>query len=198
MSTFHFVSQKVSKYQTLCIRPSRYTAWAPSLWTHTFEELVYGDNALDYGDPWSLTFSYKQTDKLSKKENKRGWKVFFHCAYGNFQCASCRRIWPSVRVVLLFRYRLRGGKGAVTMRPFGQACQRCQDDNFHLPGFYKEEVKEALLRLFSEIRKNCYGEEGESEEGDSGATRRRSKPHEKTLCEACCFGLCCQDDQNDK
>lgn len=25
MSTFHFVSQKVSKYQTLCIRPSRYT-----------------------------------------------------------------------------------------------------------------------------------------------------------------------------
>ncbi|XP_025758124.1 receptor-transporting protein 4 isoform X3 [Oreochromis niloticus] len=167
MSTFHFVSQKVSKYQTLCIRPSRYTAWAPSLWAHTFEKLVYGDNALDYGDPWSLTFSYKQTDKLSKKENKRGWKVFFHCAYGNFQCASCRRIWPSVRVVLLFRYRLRG------------------------------EVKEALLRLFSEIRKNCYGEEGESEEGDSGATRRRSKPHEKTLCEACCFGLCCQD-QNDK
>ncbi|XP_065326961.1 receptor-transporting protein 3-like [Pelmatolapia mariae] len=198
MSTFHFVSQKVSKYQTLCIRPSRYTAWAPSLWTHTFEELVYGDNALDYGDPWSLTFSYKQTDKLSKKENKRGWKVFFHCAYGNFQCASCRRIWPSVRVVLLFRYRLRGGKGAVTMRPFGQACRRCQDDNFHLPGFYKEEAKEALLRLFSEIRKNCYGVEDENEEGDSGATRRRSKPHEKTLCEACCFGLCCQDDQNEK
>ncbi|XP_013765083.1 receptor-transporting protein 4-like isoform X3 [Pundamilia nyererei] len=168
MSTFHFVSQKVSKYQTLCIRPSRYTAWAPSLWTHTFEELFCGDNALDYGEPWSLTFSYKQTDKLSKKENRRGWKVFSHCAYGNFQCASCRRIWPSVRVVLLFRYRLRG------------------------------EAKEALLRLFSEIRKNCYGEEDKNEEGDSGATRRRSKPHEKTLCEACCFGLCCQDDKNDK
>uniref|UniRef100_A0A3Q0RVG9 3CxxC-type domain-containing protein n=1 Tax=Amphilophus citrinellus TaxID=61819 RepID=A0A3Q0RVG9_AMPCI len=166
---------------------------------HTFKELVYGDSGLGCGDPWALSFSYKQTDKLSKKDSKRGLKVFFHCAYANFQCASCRRTWPSVRVVLLFRYRLRGGKGTVIMRPFGQACRRCQDDNFHLPGFYKEEVKQALLRLFTEIRKNCYGEEDDSGESSGlGTTKVRSKPHERTLCEACHMGFCSQDDQDDK
>ncbi|XP_047461338.1 receptor-transporting protein 4 [Mugil cephalus] len=171
------------------------TEWIPSLWLDTFEELLYEDNELDYGDPWSLNFSYSQTDTLTHKERKRAWKIYSHCAYGKFRCASCHKTWPSARVVVLFRYRLYNGQGTVIMRPFGQACKRCQDDVFYLPGFAKKEVEHALLRLIAKIGKNCYGEEEDNEDGSSAcSTKVFTKPHEKSLCEACRMGICCQDE----
>nr|APQ41789.1 receptor-transporting protein 3 [Lates calcarifer] len=178
---------------------SRSTDWVPALWLETFDELLCDDNELDYGDQWTLNFNYSQSDKVTKEERKKGWKVYCHCAYGNFQCASCSKTWPSARVVVLFRYRLqRGrGRGTVIMRPFGQTCRRCQDDMFELPGFFKKEVEEALLRLISKIRKNCYGEyDDDDDDGGSSAcsTKVWTKPHEKTLCEACRMGICCQDE----
>ncbi|XP_019119825.1 receptor-transporting protein 3 [Larimichthys crocea] len=176
---------------------SRSTEWLPSLWIDTFDELLNDDNELDYGDQWSLNFNYTQTDQVTKEERKRGWKVYCHCAYGNFQCGSCDKTWPSARVIVLFRYRLRGDRGTVIMRPFGQACRRCQDDEFDLPGFSKKEVEEALLRLIRKIRKNCYGDEDDEDDGsDSSAcsTKVYTKPHEATLCQACIMGICCQDD----
>ncbi|XP_017277963.1 receptor-transporting protein 3 [Kryptolebias marmoratus] len=173
---------------------SRPTDWIPSLWLDTFDELLYDDNELDYGDEWTLNFNYRQTDTVTHDERKRGWKVYSHCAYGNFQCATCRKTWPSARVVVLFRYRLRKGRGTVLMRPFGQTCRRCQEDEFDLPGFTKKEVEHALLRLFSKIKKNCYHEE-EEDHSSTCSTKVRTKPHEKTLCEACVLGICCTDDE---
>lgn len=58
--------------------------WVPSLWKDLFEEMVYDDNELDYGDQWSLNFSYSQTDQVTKEERKRGWKIYAHCAYGQY------------------------------------------------------------------------------------------------------------------
>ncbi|KAM7373174.1 hypothetical protein PAMP_008050 [Pampus punctatissimus] len=178
---------------------SRSTDWIPALWIDTFEELLYDDNELDYGDQWSLSFNYRQTDTITREEKRRGWKVYSHCAYGHFKCESCHKTWPSARVVVLFRYRLRSdagqGRGTVIIRPFGQACRRCQDDEFDLPGFTKKEVQHALLRLFGKIRKNCYGEDDDDNDGSSAcSTKVWTKPHEKDLCEACCMGICCQDD----
>ncbi|XP_067469173.1 receptor-transporting protein 3-like [Thunnus thynnus] len=176
---------------------SRPTDWIPSMWMDTFEELLDDDNELDYGDQWSLNFSYSQTASITKEERKRGWKVYSHCAYGNFHCATCRKTWPSARVVVLFRYRLRSeaGRGTVIMRPFGQACRRCKEDVFELPGFSQEVVENTLLRLFGKIRKNCYGEDDDDDDGSStSSTNVWTKPHEKTLCEACRMGICCQDD----
>ncbi|KAF7669334.1 hypothetical protein LDENG_00196510 [Lucifuga dentata] len=171
------------------------TDWLPSLWLDTFEEMLDDDNELDYGDQWILNFNYRQTDTLNQEERRRGWKVYSHCAFGKFKCGSCFRTWPSARVVVLFRYRLRSeaGRGTVIMRPFGQACRRCQDE-YYLPGFSQKEVKEALLRLFAKIRKNCYGEEDEEEDRSVGSNKVRTKPHEKSLCEACTMGICCQDE----
>lgn len=169
------------------------TDWVPGLWLDQFEEL--NEDELDYGDQWTLNFNYSQTDEVTKEERKRGWKIYCHCAYGKFQCGSCGKTWPSARVVVLFRYRLRGERGTVIMRPFGQACRRCQDDEFDLPGFSEREVEGALLRLFSKIRKNCYGDE--DDDGDASSTcstKVWSKPHEASLCEACIMGICCQDD----
>uniref|UniRef100_A0A667WTP9 3CxxC-type domain-containing protein n=1 Tax=Myripristis murdjan TaxID=586833 RepID=A0A667WTP9_9TELE len=159
------------------------TEWVPSLWIYQFEQMV--DEQLDYGDQWGLNFNYSQTNEVTNEENKRGWKV--HCI---FLCHSCRRTWPSARVVVLFRYRLRGNqhRGTVIMRPFRQACRECQNKEFILPGFSEDEVKQALLKLFAKIRKNCYG----VEDGDcSGSTENvYTKPHEENLCEACSEGIC--------
>lgn len=58
--------------------------WAPSLWLETFDELLYEDNELDYGDQWTLNFNYSQTDTVTKEERKKGWKVYCHCAYGKY------------------------------------------------------------------------------------------------------------------
>ncbi|XP_044026733.1 receptor-transporting protein 3-like [Siniperca chuatsi] len=175
---------------------SNSTDWVPSLWVDTFDELLNDDNELDYGDQWTLNFSYSQTDKVTKEERKRGWKVYSHCAYGNFKCESCNKTWSSARVVVLFRYRLRSDRGTVIMRPFGQACRQCQDDEFYLPGFYKKEVEEAFLRLIRRIRKNCYGDEDDDDDNSASSARftKKTKPHEASLCQACIMGICCQDD----
>lgn len=124
--------------------------------------------------------------------------ILFCCLYFRFKCGSCDKTWPSARVVVLFRYRLRSeaGRGTVIIRPFGQACRSCQDDTFYLPGFVKKEVEHALLRLFGKIRKNCYGEDSDDDDNGSSACSAKvwTKPHEKTLCEACIKGICCQDE----
>ncbi|XP_042363113.1 receptor-transporting protein 3-like [Plectropomus leopardus] len=171
------------------------TDWIPSLWVETFEELQDDDNELDYGDEWTLNFNYTLTDKLTTEQRRRGWRVFCYHAHGHFKCTSCKKIWPSAQVTVLFHYRLRGGRGTVIMRPFGQACRSCQNNTFYLPGFYKEEVEKALLRLCAKIRKNCYRDEDVDDDGGSVSPKVWTKPHEKTLCEACRMGICCQDDE---
>ncbi|XP_029976962.1 receptor-transporting protein 3-like [Salarias fasciatus] len=170
---------------------SRSRDWNPSLWSETFEDLVDDGGELDYGDSWTLNFNYSQTEQVSKEERKKGWKVCTHYTIGNFRCANCRRTWPSGRVNVLFRYRLRGRRGNVIMRPFGQACRRCHDV-FLLPGFSKEIMKAALRKLCSKIRKNCYNED----EGDTprDMVKKWTKPHETDLCEACEAGICTQRD----
>ncbi|KAM4630175.1 receptor-transporting protein 3-like [Polymixia lowei] len=170
--------------------------WVPSLWQENFEEMLDDDQELDYGDLWKLSFNYSQTEEVTKEERKRGWRVYSHCAYGKFRCDTCTKTWSSARVVLLFRYRLRSDRGTVIMRPFGQACRRCKDDVFYLPGFSQEVVEQALLKLFAKIRKNCYGEEEDDEDDDASSScsdKVRTKPHEKSLCEACIQGICCQE-----
>ncbi|XP_029023523.1 receptor-transporting protein 4-like [Betta splendens] len=170
------------------------TDWNPSLWLDVFDELVYDDNQLDNEDSWTLNFNYNQDDTVTKQERKRGWKVYCHCGFGKFRCGSCSRTWGSARVVLLFRYRLRQGRGTVIMRPFGQTCLQCRDDEYDLPGFAKKDVEKALFRLFAKIRKNCYGEEDDNEDGSVCSTKVWTKPHEAALCEACSHGICCQDE----
>ncbi|XP_029299834.1 receptor-transporting protein 3-like [Cottoperca gobio] len=173
---------------------SRPTEWVPSSWTTVFDDLLSDDNELDYEDEWNFNFSYIQTEEITKEQKKRGWKIYSHCANGNFQCTSCCKTWSSARVVVLFRYRLRGARGSVIMRPFGQVCRSCTNNQFSRPGFSEQEVERALLRLFAKIRKNCYGEDDDSAASGSPTPQYRTKPHEKSLCEACLQGICCQDD----
>lgn len=82
------------------------------------------------------------------------------------------------------------------MRPFGQSCLRCQD-TFESPGFSEDVVTEVLRKLFSKIRKNCYGDDdGDGDWDPSDNSRRRgTKPHEASLCEACKDGICTQNEE---
>ncbi|XP_041867345.1 receptor-transporting protein 3-like [Melanotaenia boesemani] len=167
--------------------------WVPTLWLDLFEKLLNDDKGLDNGDKWTLNFNYSQTDKVTKEEKKREWRVCSYHAHGRFKCRSCNKTWPSARVGLLFRYRLRGHRGIVMMRPFGQACRDCDDNKFYLPGFEMENVEHALLKLFKKIREKCYGEKADKFKPKS--TKVLTKPHETELCEACLMGFCCQADK---
>ncbi|KAF7211589.1 receptor-transporting protein 3 isoform X1 [Nothobranchius furzeri] len=165
--------------------------WAPSLWRDTFVELL--DDELAHGDDWFLNFNYTLTDKISQEEKKRGLKVFQSHTHGKFQCQRCRRFWSSAHVSVLFHYRLRKKRGIVVMRPFGQACLDCKG-RFTLPFFSKEDVEKVLLKLFSKIRKNCYGEHDEDDEPPPSERVVFTKPHVSELCEACQQGTCSQRD----
>ncbi|KAF6737914.1 Receptor-transporting protein 3 [Oryzias melastigma] len=140
---------------SLC-NEDRLTNWLPSLWVETFEDLL--DEQLDYEDDWSFQFNYSLTKELTAREKGRGWKISCQCSKAQFKCGSCGNSWFSARVTLLFHYRLRRGRGTVIMRPFGQSCRNCQDDNFYLPGFVPKTVEDILIKVFSKIRKNCYME----------------------------------------
>ncbi|XP_029370190.1 receptor-transporting protein 4-like [Echeneis naucrates] len=174
------------------------TEWVPSLWLDIFDELLNDDNELDYGDQWTLNFNYNQTNDLTPEQRRRGWKISSCCTLGSFRCSSCSRTWSSARVTLVFHYRLRGERGTVIMRPFGQICRVCQSNNFELPGFKSETAKQNLLRLFSKIRKNCYGDDDDDGGTSPSCTQRWTKPHEKSLCEACQLGICCQEEEEDE
>ncbi|KAJ8334341.1 hypothetical protein SKAU_G00399800 [Synaphobranchus kaupii] len=169
------------------------TEWTPTLWSDTFDEML--EEELDYNDSWGFHFNYSLQENLSKEERKRGCKIYCHSAYGRFRCGTCSKTWPSFRVIVLFRYRLRSGtaRGTVIMRPFGQACRRCNGD-FELPGFSTEEVERVLLKLIGKIKKNCYGEEEEDDGNSSSSEKVWTKPHERSLCEACSQGICCVED----
>lgn len=121
-----------------------------------------------------------------------------HLIPPRFLCDTCSKTWRSAKVVVLFRYRLRSdaGRGTVIMRPFGQACRSCRNDEYYRPGFSQDAVEGALVRVFAKIRKNCYGEEDDEEDDGQPADsdKVRTKPHEKSLCEACKMGICCQDE----
>ncbi|CAL8238697.1 unnamed protein product [Lota lota] len=171
------------------------TDWTPSLWQNSFESLL--DQELDYGDEWTLAFSYKQTDQVTDEERKRGCKVSNYCAFGNFRCRSCSNTWSSAKVTVLFRYRLRqtAERGTVIVRPFGQSCRSCQDDVFYMAGFSEDEVDNTLLQLFRKIRKNCYREtQDRSDHATDCTIVKKTKPHRRELCEACQQGICCLDD----
>ncbi|CAL8289379.1 unnamed protein product [Gadus morhua 'NCC'] len=175
---------------------SRPTDWNPSLWKDCFEELL--DQELDHGDEWTLGFNYRQTDEVSMEDRKRGWKVGKQCAYGGFRCGRCSNTWWSAKVTLVFRYRLRktAEKGTVIMRPFGQSCRSCHDDQdvFYMAGFSDDVVDRTLLQLFKKIRKNCYGEEQDGSDVPVCDIVRKTKPHKKELCEACQQGICCLEE----
>jgi len=95
----------------------------------------------------------------------------------------------------------------VILRPFKQACRSCPEEEvgddlaFYLPGFTEDEVDDALQWVLGKIRKNCYGEREESCDADDDDDEDRvvkTKPHEKSLCEACRQGICCLGEQEDE
>ncbi|XP_061112356.1 receptor-transporting protein 4-like isoform X1 [Conger conger] len=167
--------------------------WTPTLWSDTFNRMLHEE--LDYNDTWGFKFNYSLQNNLSNEERRRGWKIYCNYAYGKFRCGTCSKTWPSARITLLFHYRLRSGaaRGTVIMRPFGQACRRC-NGAFLLPGFSTAEVEKVLLKLIGKIKKNCYGEEEEDNSYCCSSEKVWTKPHESSLCEACRQGICCEED----
>lgn len=174
--------------------------------THTHTQLTSLLSELSYvasvTHPWVISLFWIVFRFIlyqgSNNDSNMTLSSYSHLPPPSFFCSSCDRSWSSARVTVLFRYRLRGSRGTVLMRPFGQACRIC-DTNFILPGFSEAEVRGSLLRLFHKIRKNCYGDvdDDDVDDGDSQRNTRHTKPHEAALCEACSQGICTQKENDD-
>lgn len=94
----------------------------------------------------------------------------------------------------MFHYCLGKTKtGSVLLRPFGQICRQCNYDCFINPTFKEESVKAILENLILKIRKNCYREKIDRDIQDIKLPIRKTKPHERDLCEACMDGVCNKD-----
>lgn len=100
-SSVYFIDCKITYLTFVYI--STHEDWVPSLWLDTFEELLYDDNELDYGDQWSLNFNYRQTDTVTKEEKKRAWKVYCHCAYGKYVLFYILKIYNFMYCNTLFQ-----------------------------------------------------------------------------------------------
>ncbi|GLD58565.1 receptor-transporting protein 3-like protein [Lates japonicus] len=106
---------------------------------------------LDYGTQWTLNFNYSQTDKSHQEERKKGWKI------------TRLQAWP---------WREDSDHAAPLVRP----ARRCQATCLNSWFSKKEVEQQALLRLISKIRKNCYGQQ-QQHTGEIGQSPLRSQQH---------------------
>ncbi|XP_067851243.1 receptor-transporting protein 3-like [Heptranchias perlo] len=146
---------------------------------------------LEYEATWTLNLNYNLNLDLNEEQKKAGWKIYKTSTFGRFDCSNCPNSWSSAHVVILFHYRLRvkPSRGSVLLRPFRQQCRNC----WRIPSMLKPQVKPTQMqqvfeRLISKILKNCYMQPVEADERN--LLHRKTKPHERTLCEACSLGMC--------
>ncbi|XP_069829481.1 receptor-transporting protein 3-like [Dendropsophus ebraccatus] len=163
-----------------------------NIWIDTFHILQKKDLEERYRKRWNLQFNYSLADNLTEEQRKAGWKISQTTRFACFTCSNCSHFWNSGRVTLIFHYRLGKSKtGTVLFYPFRQMCRQCDYDRFINPRFKEESVKITLENLILKIRKNCYGEKMDSDSQHiKNPIIRRTKPHERDLCEACMKGVC--------
>ncbi|XP_078062634.1 receptor-transporting protein 3-like [Mustelus asterias] len=150
---------------------------------------------LEHGDKWTLNFNYKLCPDLDPEQREAGWKIYTTSSFGRFDC-RCSNSWSSAHVVLLFHYRLRKNRGLVLLRLFRQGCRKCWNPPEQKPQVPRTKIENVFDRLIPKILKNCYGEKIDNVPRIQ--QHRKTKPHEKSLCEACALGICCnQEDVGD-
>ncbi|KAE8603646.1 hypothetical protein XENTR_v10014403 [Xenopus tropicalis] len=148
-------------------------------WKKMFSEMFDGKRR----EMWTI-------DICSEKPNQRGWKSFTQQdAFGKFHCHNCLHSWKSIHAVIEFYINLNGWQGRVMMKPFGQKCQNCNDNQYVKPEMPNSVIRNILRNLINTIRDKCYGEYVSewypANDGQSG-----HGPHIKKLCEACHLGIC--------
>ncbi|KAK2835416.1 hypothetical protein Q5P01_015900 [Channa striata] len=136
-------------------------------------------------DSWRLEFD----NNIEANHLSFGWQQYIKNTSARFQCTSCRRTWPSNRVMVVFHMNLMNGQGVVKVRPFRQNCKRCTSPPMETPSITSENIAILLDVLIEKIRIKCYHE-------DLGQNNKHftsfevKSPHEPSHCEACLKGIC--------
>ncbi|XP_015250250.1 receptor-transporting protein 3-like [Cyprinodon tularosa] len=155
-------------------------------WTRIFDDQIAILSGK--GDTWNLVFD----ESIEPNNPDYGWTKYFRKTTARFSCTSCRRTWPSNRVMVIFHMRLMGGQGTVKVRPARQECKRCTSAAMVKPLVEPENIRILMENLVQKVRRNCYHE-------DIGEPNRRSNsldvksPHEPKHCEGCRLGICTRD-----
>ncbi|XP_076007530.1 receptor-transporting protein 3-like [Genypterus blacodes] len=156
-------------------------------WTSVFQQKA---SELREGDTWSLEFD----DSIEPHKPDHGWQQYIRSAAARFGCSSCRRTWPSNRVMVVFHMRLASGVGVVKVRRFRQNCKRCSNAPMEEPDISPENVCTLLENLVKKIRIKCYNE-APKEPPRQFTNYDVKSPHEPTHCEGCIKGICNRDEQ---
>ncbi|XP_063746813.1 receptor-transporting protein 3-like [Eleginops maclovinus] len=142
---------------------------------------------LPEGDSWRLQFD----ETIVPKSPNFGWEQYIRNTSARFQCTSCRRGWPSNRVMVVFDMRLTNGEGVVKVRAFRQNCKICSEAPMERPTITPENIEILMENLVKKIRIKCYHEDlGEGHRPFQSLEVK--SPHEPAHCEACMAGFCTQ------
>ncbi|XP_015250253.1 PREDICTED: receptor-transporting protein 3-like [Cyprinodon variegatus] len=155
-------------------------------WTRIFDEemaILSGK-----GDTWNLVFD----ESIEPNNPDYGWTKYFRKTSARFSCTSCRRTWPSNRVMVIFHMCLIGGQGTVKVRPLRQECNSCPTAAMVKPLVEPDNIRILMTNLVKKVRRNCYHEEIEEPNRVFNAVDVKS-PHEPDHCEGCRLGVCDRD-----
>ncbi|MED6278518.1 hypothetical protein CHARACLAT_024785 [Characodon lateralis] len=155
-------------------------------WTQIFQNqiAVLRNN----GHTWNLEFD----DTILPNSPKLGWETYIRNTSARFSCTSCRRSWPSNRVMVIFHMHLMDGQGTVKVRRLRQACNRCDNAPMVKPRVESDNIQILMENLVEKIRIKCYHE-------NLGQKKRQNKafdvknPHEPDHCEGCKLGICTRE-----
>ncbi|KAM8888011.1 receptor-transporting protein 3-like isoform 1-T1 [Synchiropus picturatus] len=139
-------------------------------------------------DTWNLEFD----DTIVPNNPAAGWKEYIKKANARFACTTCRRQWPSNKVMVIFHMKLEDGTGTVKVRRCRQSCNRCSEAAMVIPNIEDPTLNALMDTLIGKIRIKCYNE-------NQGGHQRYFQeyevhnPHEPSNCEGCRLGICNQN-----
>nr|XP_019936366.1 PREDICTED: receptor-transporting protein 3-like [Paralichthys olivaceus] len=145
-------------------------------------------NNLLHGDTWNLEFD----STIVPKHPQCGWKEYFRSTSARFQCSSCRRGWPSNRVMVVFHMCLEGNIGTVKVRRIRQNCKKCSNAPMVDSIIEAEHITILMRNLVKKIRIKCYNETLDQGHYDHEKLDVKS-PHEPDHCEGCRLGICTRE-----
>ncbi|XP_047231464.1 receptor-transporting protein 3 [Girardinichthys multiradiatus] len=140
------------------------------------------------GHTWTLEFD----ETILPNSPEPGWKMYIRKTSARFRCTSCRRSWPSNRVMVIFHMHLMDGQGTVKVRPLRQECNRCHNAPMVKPHVESNNIQILMENLVEKIRIKCYHENLGQKKRQYNAFDVKN-PHEPNHCEGCKLGICTKE-----
>ncbi|XP_053565026.1 receptor-transporting protein 4-like [Bombina bombina] len=154
------------------------------IWERDFDSQI---EELDVPDEWSFSVD----NNLLRAQS--GYVLYTQHTYGGFCCSSCRRVWNSAEIQILFAVTLKKWQrcGTVKMRIYRQRCKKCKTRIMEQPQISRVNINIVIANLVKMIGKRFYNQDdGKQTKAPVIYSKVKDGPHEKEHCEACQLGIC--------